>query len=67
MDRCDGWCGEYSTEEECRPPTVPVKIVGGRWDGAEFDYCQNAIEKDRANGFTVVRAAPPTGEEDGDE
>lgn len=52
MDECDGLCAS-TTPEECQPPIVPVEIVGGRFSGWSFDYCQRAIQEDRDRGFTV--------------
>ena len=44
---CEGSCETHKGE------VIPVIIEGHGWDGAKFNYCQEAIREDERRGFVV--------------
>lgn len=50
--KCEGVCSSYG---ECRGEVKAVKVEGhGFVAPFFFDYCEEAIETDRAHGWTVT-------------
>ena len=51
-NQCDGHC---SVEGTCKGDVKRVVVSGGHWAAQKFNYCAEAIRRDKASGFTVLK------------